>query len=92
MLFEEELDLLGEEVEELFGCFGDHEFLGDGHFGLREVEGRVAVELDGADAEVGSAEVDGEVDTLGELATSAALGYRFQFPPSPCHWGRPSRM
>lgn len=30
------------------------------------MEGRVAAELDGADAEVGAAEVDGEVDALGE--------------------------
>lgn len=40
------------------------------------MEGRVAAELDGADAEVGSAKVDGEVDALGELATSAPLDAR----------------
>lgn len=33
-------------------------------FLLRDIEGCVAVELDRADAEVGSSEVDGEVETL----------------------------
>lgn len=89
VLFEEELDLLGEEVEELFGCFGDHEFLWDGHFRLGEVEGRVAVQLDGADAEVGSAEVDGEVDALGELAASAGTGLSVSMPTFSVPLGTP---
>lgn len=40
---EEVLDLEGEEGEELFRGFGDHEFARDGDFGLGKGEGGIAV-------------------------------------------------
>lgn len=58
MGFEEGFNLFGEEGEEFFGCFGCHEVSGDGDFGLGKGEGGVAVQLDRADSEVCSSEVD----------------------------------
>ena len=64
VLLQKSLNLLGEEGEERGGLIRDHEVVGDLDFLLRDVEGCVAVELDGANAEVGSSEVDGEIETL----------------------------
>jgi hypothetical protein len=61
---EEGLDLLGQEGEELAAGLGHHELSRNGDFGLREGEGRVAVQLDGANAEIGATEIDGEVKAL----------------------------
>ena len=61
---EEGLDLAGQEEEEVLGGTGGHEFPGNHDLGLSEVEGGVAVQLNRAHAEVGPAEVDGQVETL----------------------------
>jgi hypothetical protein len=61
---QERLDLAGEEEEEVLGGTGGHEFPGNHDLGLGEGEGGVSVQLDGADAEVGTAEINGQVETL----------------------------
>jgi hypothetical protein len=61
---QEGLDLAGQEEEEVLGGAGGHELARDHDFGLRQIEGGIAVQLDGADAEVGAAEVDGEIEAL----------------------------
>lgn len=61
---EEFLDLLGEEGEELLGRLRDHEVLGNGNLALGQGEGGVAVQLDGANAEVCAAQIDGHVEAL----------------------------
>ena len=61
---QESLNLLCEEGEEVGGMFGCHEFVRDGNFGLGEGESGVAVQLDGTDSEVCSAEIDCKVKSL----------------------------
>lgn len=64
MCSEEDLDLLCEEAKEFPGGFCGHEMLGDRNLGVGEVKCCVAVQLDGTDAEVGAAQVDGQVQAL----------------------------
>lgn len=61
---QEGLDLAGQEQEELLGSTSSHQFPGDHDLGLGEGEGGIAMEVDRAHAEVGAAEVDGEVEAL----------------------------
>lgn len=65
--FEEGFDLLGEEGEELLRCFGNHQLARNGNFGLREGERGVAIERNGADTEVGTAQIDSQIDTLSSV-------------------------
>lgn len=90
VLLQKGLDLLGKEGEELRCGLGNHEFVRDLDLFLGNVEGGISVELDGTDAEVGSAEVAGEVETLVLLVYingNAVRGSR----PSQFHLGHLSR-
>ena len=68
VFLQEELNLLSEEGKQVAGLLGDHEMLGDGNFVVGEIEGSVTIEHDGADTEVGTAEIDGQIETLGRVA------------------------
>ena len=69
---EELLDLLRQKREELLRCLRGHEFLGNGDFALGEGEGGVAVQLDGADTEVGAAQVEPVGDPAGDHVAQQA--------------------
>lgn len=64
VFLQEGLDLLGDELEELFVGTGHHQVAGDGDFRLSQREGAVAMELDGTDPEVGSTQINCQIQSL----------------------------
>lgn len=62
--FEEGFDLFCEEGEEFLRCFGNHQLARDGNFGLRKGECGIAIELNRAHTEVGTTQIDCQIDTL----------------------------
>lgn len=61
---QEGLDLSSQEEEEILRSTGSHQLPRDHNLGLREGKRVVAMEVNGAHAEVGAAEVDCQVQTL----------------------------
>ncbi len=64
VFLEEDIDLFCEEKEQFAGSFGNHELLWDRDFRLDQIEGRVSIELDRTDAEIGSPKIDGKIQAL----------------------------
>ena len=75
VLFEEALNLLGQESEELAGGLRNHQLVRDGNLALGQAESAVSVQLNGADTEVCSSQINSHVQTLlGTIGHSGHVG------------------
>ena len=70
---QEELNLLGQKGEKLAGSLRDHEVVRNSDLALGKAESAVAVQLNGANTEVGATQVDSHVKTL--LSTVGHSGH-----------------
>ena len=81
--FQEGLDLFGQKGEKVVGGCGCHQIVRNSHFTLCERKGLVAVQDDAADAKVGAAQVDGEIDTLQRSNADLSSSIDWKVPPRP---------